>query len=631
ERVELFDTSEHESADPQNDGREAFDEVLGLLAQLGSGPIPKVLWHRVVHELLEGPVALRANFIIKHSGRFGILDDTPDELTFAKPHFVEALSKSFDEQDDAAELHAKLAKILLDHHKEPTDEQVRRILSHALAGQEIELAIKLLSDAGEAAYRRLELDAAREHYIQLRSLIEEGPSGARNAADESPDRFARMWLRLGEIHGALGEHGAAQDALQRVLEQTDDSAYRLRGAASKLLADLAMWQNRFEFALEHYELAQEYFRKAALPRPFVATIAEMGRCALLLGRLRKAEALLTQGLDKARALDDVNLMARMHRYLGQTLSRLGDFGEANDHLEQAALLFEKLERPMDLVATLDDLGKNHLAGGRYGVSRDIYVKLAGLVSESGLSPSRSPLVGQAKALAAMSDFEQAEFHLVEALSHFSGRGEAVEAAEVQFCLGDLYLATKRPKLAGEHYAHVWERAQAVGHARLAFDAAMRQAYAAFDEGDAEKAYDFLTSGAEYATGLGQDDAVQLARTHIIYLQLLEHGFRTGADAFSSLQSAENPGRTQRSQLVREIFRADMAIARKDWTEASKRLDNAHTLAAFCSEYGLFLHINRRKALVSKKLDQSFEGPTHDGAALGSLLPPEVGARRPRHS
>jgi eukaryotic-like serine/threonine-protein kinase len=347
----------------------------------------------------------------------------------------------------------------------------------------------------------------------------------------------------------------------------------------------------------------------------------------LLGHHGKAEAVLSQALEKARALDDASLIARIHRYLGQTLSLTGNFEAARTNLEQSADLYRQLQRSVDLARTLDKLGKVQFAAGRYELSHQTYVELASLTGEAGLSVTRSSWLGQARALAAMGNFDQAEFQLVEGLGYFSSRGEEVEASEVQFCLGDLYLAMEKPQLAGEHFAHVWERAQRVGHARLAFDAAIRRAYAALDGGTQDEAYEHLTTAAQYAENLGQEDARQLARAHIIYVQLLEHGFRTKTEAFSKLTGGESAGGVQRSQLVREIFRADLAGARQQWDEAWALLEEARRQAAIAGEMSLFLALERRRCLIGRRMGHTLSCPPETGVCLGSLLPPEVGARR----
>jgi serine/threonine protein kinase/tetratricopeptide (TPR) repeat protein len=626
ERFDLFTGASDSSTRDSGEAEEAFDEVLGLLAMLGLGPVTRALWTQACQQVLEGPVALRANFIVQHASRFGLVDDGPHGLSFRQPHLVESFGAPMAQRSNAARVRGVLAELLLEHYREPSDEQVRLIVDHALAGGKHSIAARLLQEMGDAAYRRGELDAAREYFMQLRNLIELYGASRLGDGDTSLD-VSRVWLRLGEIHGALGEYGAAQDALYRALEVVDSKAHRLRGAASKLLADLAVSQGHPENAMRHYEQAQDCFRQAALPRPFVATIAEMGRCALLLGQHGKAEAVLSQALEKARALDDASLIARIHRYLGQTLSLMGDFEAARSNLEQSADLYRQLQRSVDLARTLDKLGKVQFAAGRYELSHQTYVELASLTAEAGLSVTRSSWLGQAQALAAMGNFVQAEFQLVEGLGYFSSRGEEVEASEVQFCLGDLYLAMERPQLAGEHFAHVWERAQRVGHARLAFDAAIRRAYAALDGGTQDEAYEHLTTAAQYAENLGQEDARQLARAHIIYVQLLEHGFRTKTEAFSKLTGGESAGAVQRSQLVREIFRADLAGARQQWDEAWALLEEARRQAAIAGEISLFLALDRRRCLIGRQMGHTLSCPPEAGVCLGSLLPPEVGARR----
>ncbi|RAL21242.1 hypothetical protein DL240_14040 [Lujinxingia litoralis] len=605
---------------------QAFDSVLGYLAQLDERVVERPLWEFVYHRVLPFETTRVMGTILEQAERFGILRLTDETLAFADQEYARNLREHFSRRDDAIEAHHNLAALLHEYSPEPGRQHLRRIVHHAVQGHDFERAISLLIQAGESAYEELDLDSAREHFLQFKALLDD----LSMRSPTPPAAFVahpRVWLRLGEVQGALGEHGAAEDALLRAIREARENAHPLRASAHKLLADLAMSQTRYEDALHHYELARDLFQKTSLARPYVATLAEIGRCSVLLGRPRQAEGILLQSIDKAEKLQDNALRARQHRYMGDVLTRQGRFLEAIDHLKRAMEIFDNEDHPRDVVSCLQELGQAHFAAGLFDASRNNYTRALALTSTHHLHDEHTPHLGLARALAALENLQQAELHLVEAMSFYGTRNDTLRRARVQYHLGDLYLAMGRPTMAHEHYEHVFYVGEETGQRELAFNALVRQAYACFDLNEDEAAFAALSDAVTFAEEVVDEEQRAVARAHIIYLQLLGRGFNARGEFFSTLL-VESPGdRVRTSTALRDLFRADVALARGELSEAATRLSRARLNAASLGSYGLFIPLARREHELGQVQGRLPNPHTGSGYAIGSLVPPEIGRRR----
>ncbi|MEZ4458474.1 MAG: tetratricopeptide repeat protein [bacterium] len=314
----------------------AFDRVLGYLAQLGDD-VPHELWKLVYARILDTELIRVVDVVMTQAERFGILQRTDDLIRFSKPGFAEALRESFDQIPGFETAHQRLGELMEQYYQSPSHEHLKAIARHYRLGGLVGRAVTLLHNAGEAAFSALDLDAAREYYLQIQKILDTRPSGVDIAR-------AQVWIRLGEIHGALGEHGAAEDALSRALSEADPNDREIRGRAYRILGDLAASQDRHNEALKSYEKARDAYRNLGQARPFVAITSDMGRCALAQGRASLAEDLSRQALEMSHKLRDAALVARVHRHLGEVLTRRARFPEAMEHLEQSLQLLSAKPR-----------------------------------------------------------------------------------------------------------------------------------------------------------------------------------------------------------------------------------------------------------------------------------------------
>lgn len=597
----------------------AFDRVLGYLAQLGD-EVPQDLWKLVYARILDTELIRVVDVVITQAERFGIVQRTDETLRFSKPGFADALRESFDSLPGADAAHKKLAELMEQYYRTPGHEHIKAIARHHRLGGHPGRAVTLLQTAGEAAFNAFDLDAAREYYLQIQKTLDARPAGVDIARSQ-------VWIRLGEIHGALGEHGAAEDALNRALNDADPNDREIRGRAFRILGDLAASQERYNEALRSYEKARDAYRNLGQARPFVSITSEMGRCALAQGRAALAEDLSRQALEMSHKLRDPGLVARVHRHLGEVLTRRARFPEALEHLEQSLQLFERQGRDQEVVECLIELGDAAYASTRFAEAREYFTRAIAVASTLHLQAQHTAHLGLARALAALTNLDQAEVHLVEALNRASAAQDRTRIADLHLYLGDLQLIRRDHRAANEHYRMASEVAESVGLRRQWVSGMIRSAYVAFDLENESELFRLLGKTLQRCEQVQDREGEYLARAHIIYVQLLLYGFPPQGDTFSALLTSVEEADVSRANVLCYIFRADVSAARENWAEARDFLRYAHVSAAQVGDYGLFLPIARRTYLVQKEAGQLGDPHTSSGYAIGSLLPPEVGPRR----
>ena len=631
QRLELFTTDGlelSESSDEEANAGvlEAFDSVMGYLAQLDERVIPRALWQFVYPRLLPIEETRLMSAILEYAERFGIVLLSPTEIRFTNREYTKSLRRAFEERDDAVEAHARLADILLEYDPNPERRHRQRIIHHAVKGEAFERAIELCLEAGDAAYDRFDLDLAREYYLKFQSIVEE--MSTRKASRPSGSH-GRAWLRLGEIQATLGEFGSAEDALHRAIEEGTKKEIEVRASAHHLLGELAFAQERYEVAQHWFEGARDLYRQTSSVRAYISSLGEMGRCCIMRGKPRRAEGILLEAIDKAGRLGETVLEARMRRYMGQVLTRQARFMEAVEYLEESRSLLDPTHQSHEVVDGLCELGDAHFAEGRYEQARQRFEQAQQVAEEQRVESDIGPPLGLAKALAALGRAKEAELHLVDAMSRYGSLSQPVERARVQLHLGDLYLATGRQMLAAEHYEHVVELGRRVGHRHLLFNAMIRLGYAQFDQGSVGEALEMVHQAAEVARESEDKERDICARAHLIYLQLVGQGFEVADGAFVSLLTETEDDDFQAAQVICDLFRADAAMATGELLKAKTLLSRLELQAASIGEFGLMIPIARRQAALMDR--QSGQSSTADrgieGIGLGALIPPEVGRRR----
>jgi serine/threonine protein kinase/tetratricopeptide (TPR) repeat protein len=675
--VEIFDDLEEDALTPPEERDEAdiaFDTVLGYLAELGDS-VPLELWTLARARVVPTQYIALADFVVEQAERYGIVrrrghasesssdlnSDSGQALSFTKPGFAEKLRDGFDRMVEPVRAHRDIATLLLDYDPTPRRARLHRVVEHLLRAEQPARAMRLLWEAGEEASAASELCDARDYYQRLGQIIDDLDAPARAESTAELDiQPAAVWVRLGELHAALGEQGAAQDALSRAVAPDAQAGAELRGRAFKTMGDLAVSQRRYEPARTHYRHARDSFREAKHPEAFVAAIGAMGHCALMDGKFGEASELLSLALNRSERLGNAILGARLGRFMAHVLMQGASFEQAGEHLRRSLVAFEQASSHREIAETLVELGDASFAAGKYEASRDYFSRALTVDEAHGaefkdtlpMEPGDSdhteysefayaepPQIGLSRALAALGELDAAAKYFEVSLAEALATGERLRQARIRFFLGDICLGRKDFSQADRHFQAVEQLAQKIGHTELWVDASIRRAYLAFDAGDAPDAYSQLGEAMQLAESLGDAGAELAVRAHVIYLQLLEHEFRARGTAFAPLVARSRKLDLPRARVLCQIFNADVHAARGDVDQARSLLAEVRLGAAELHDYALLLPLSRRERDLARR-DAQNRGrtpavppplPTHApptrGIAIGALVPPLTDARR----
>lgn len=652
--TEIFEDLEPPQPRERDAADVAFDTVLGFLAELGES-IPLQLWTLARARVIPQEYRALADFMVEQAERYGIVDRgvrSPSaqragegSIWFTKPGYSARLRANFDQLVEPTSAHRDLAQLILSFDPTPQGALLERAVEHLRRGGQTHQAMRLLWQSTIRASAAADFRAALEHCTALLRLIEEiGPKNCEQAAENLGFRPAKVWMRAAELHISFNEVGAAQDALARVVDPALNASSGLRGLAYKMLGDMAVSQERYAQARAHYQRGRDCFREAKFPGAFVAAIGAMGQCALLEGNYSEAIELLSLALNRADRLGDTLLSARLSRYMARALMRTAAFSKAAERLAAAFEHFKGAASELEVTQTLLELGEANFAAGDYDAAQRYYRRALTLdgareriveqrspeflsqtdpanpAEYSTSSESASPENGLGHALAAMGALDEAADYYQQAFTRALAQGDRLEQARAQFYLGDLALARADFSAAERYYHHVQDLAQRLGQTELWVDAAIRLAYLAAERGHREAGYDQLSAAVEWAEAARAEDAEIRCRAHLVYLQLIEHGFRARGGAFNQLRARAEGGGHRRALTLCWILSADVYAARGERAAAEEALELARGAAAELQDFSLLLPIRRREARLADP-----GSPAGAGVAIGSLLAPKRAA------
>ncbi len=602
-------------ADPES----PFDVILGHLAQLGD-EIPMDLWKLTHARILSTNLIGAVDTTLQQADKFGIISMNETLIRFTQSGYSEMLRDSFERLGGSKDSHLKIAELLEQFYPTLSHEQLKWIATQWVLGGQPENAIQRLTHAGDVAYSGLDLDAAREYFLQARQIANQYPELYSSKCSEG------ICLKLGEVHWALGEHGPAEDALQHaVMFAGEDEA--ILGQANKLLGALAHAGNKFSDALEFYNKSRQNFGAVGQVVGFTNATNEMAKSAIKVNRPDLAEKLCREALGLCTDSESL-LLGRINRNLGVVLAFKARFSEAVQHLDIALQIFERLGCRDELIETLNEIGNSAYAAADYDRSIGYFRRAISLASEG--HQNHQSRVGAARVLAATNQCEEVEDLLTSALTHASLVNDTTKMSEIHLLLGDRALTRNDIPAAVADYENAIALAEKIGLFRTVIAARIRLSYAAVFTNEEGEAFKFLNTAMEVARRVGNLDSELQIRAHLIYIQLLLHGFRDRDDTFISLLNEARDRKLLGAMTIACIFKADSEAARGGWAQSLEYLSQARLSAAQIRNYGSFVQIQRRIALIQKTTQSGSLKESVKGYSLGALIPPEVGKRKFEH-
>ncbi len=185
-----------------------------------------------------------------------------------------------------------------------------------------------------------------------------------------PLRLASRGARAAAASEAVAACRRAYDEEPQRVPELCAEAAATGGARDRMLALERLGlhlrrEGRLDEARERFEQAADAASEAELPGDQTTDLRLAALCCREAGDLSSARELALQALAVDTTHGHLLWLARDHTTLGQVTHRLGEPGQAVDHLRQAGTLTRLLDRPYDEANALVDLAMVYRGLGRY--------------------------------------------------------------------------------------------------------------------------------------------------------------------------------------------------------------------------------------------------------------------------
>ncbi|MEC3951989.1 AAA family ATPase [Nocardia sp. CDC153] len=224
--------------------------------------------------------------------------------------------------ESRARLGAARARIAFDDGAIGKARELLMAAAAEVAGPEPERAAAILLEAGRAAYRQGELDGLRRVRERMAGL----PLPPERSATWLGVLDGPLRLHAGDLVGGIAGIRASMASI-RTLDADSLSVRLVLAGQGLIIGDVAD-------ARDHAFELVEAIRERCMIGWFPAAAVFLGNAELLLGRLREADAALTEGLRIARDIDQSSRIAHAEGLLALLAAMRGDERECRDLAER---------------------------------------------------------------------------------------------------------------------------------------------------------------------------------------------------------------------------------------------------------------------------------------------------------
>ena len=215
------------------------------------------------------------------------------------------------------------------------------------------------------------------YQFALNSLEEATQSNetARSLANKGglKDLEAEALINLGFIEYRKGAWSAVTKFLWDARKLIDaDSDLLMMTRITGTIAEAYLESGQLEIALQKYEEALEYIRKAKQPRGVTVVKWSIGRILFFAGKYPEALDKFQESVREAALLNEPAVLAMCLEFLGRTQDAKGDPTSALQSLETALKLYSDANNPMEVARTRALIGQVHENAGRFDQARGYY-------------------------------------------------------------------------------------------------------------------------------------------------------------------------------------------------------------------------------------------------------------------
>lgn len=187
------------------------------------------------------------------------------------------------------------------------------------------------------------------------------------------DLEAEALINLGFIEYRKGAWSGVTKFLWDARKLVDaDSDLLMMTRITGTIAEAYLESGQLEIALQKYEEALEYIRKANQPRGVTVVKWSIGRILFFAGKYPEARDKFQESVREAELLNEPAVLAMCLEFLGRTHDAMGDPTSALQNLETALSLYSDANNPMEAARTRALIGQVHENGGRLEQAREFY-------------------------------------------------------------------------------------------------------------------------------------------------------------------------------------------------------------------------------------------------------------------
>ena len=265
-----------------------------------------------------GPTAAKARVLCLSARLRMLSSEEEDSLRIAAQAFALADTLDLDELRIHALTTLGTAKAWLDH---TGDEELGQALELAKTVNS-PLAVSALNNLAVLAMQRAQVARAEELNLEALAL-------AQQFGDRESIRFANANLLYGAL--SFGRWDEVLENASRFIAECEVSPHNMETAARETRAQVRFARGDVEEALRDWEHALALSREMGDPTRVLAALLSPARGLALLGRLDEARALVTEGVEIARANPTVGA------FLGTIASVAGELGCAAEVVDVITL------------------------------------------------------------------------------------------------------------------------------------------------------------------------------------------------------------------------------------------------------------------------------------------------------
>jgi tetratricopeptide (TPR) repeat protein len=184
------------------------------------------------------------------------------------------------------------------------------------------------------------------------------------------------------VFQSQGDFAAATPILERILDMTKDP--RIRGVALQNLGSIAAEGGDYEAAEHRFLESYRCFRAAEYSWGQAFALNNYGRAAMDRDNFEIAERVLSQAVELAREIEDLDLAALATMNLAETMLSAGDLERADEAASTALGYFDMAGNRWRRVECLRLLGDINRRDGQQEVARRCYTQGLELARELGV-------------------------------------------------------------------------------------------------------------------------------------------------------------------------------------------------------------------------------------------------------